>query len=226
VWEPSSLQGFGGQLLLGARTTVLLAIAALALGTLFGLAGCALQLSKNWMARSAGYAYAAIIRSVPDLLIVFLMYFGGTQTLNSLFGRPVEVDAFVAGAVALGFSFGAFSSEIFRGAVLSVPKGQLDAAMVLGLSPRAALLTIVIPQALRVAIPPFGNQAIVLLKQTSLVSVIGCDELMRKAGEAAGATREPFTMYVAAAIVYLVLTGLSTVALDRWERHATRYLRS
>lgn len=226
VLEISILQGFGNQLLQGTLTTIELALASLVLGTVFGLLGCFLQLSRNSLARALGYSYAAIVRSVPDLLIVFLIYFGGTQTLNVIAGRPVEVNAFVAGSVALAFSFGAFASEIFRGALQSVPVGQREAALVLGLSPSASLLTVIAPQALRVAIPPFGNQAIVLLKQTSLVSVIGSDELMRKASEAAGATREPFTMYLAATLIYLVLTSISMVVLEQWERRSTRHLRT
>jgi putative lysine/arginine/ornithine/histidine/octopine transport system permease protein len=222
-WAP--LQGFSGQFLLGARTTVELGALSLLLGTAFGAGGCALQLSRFRASRWLGLAYAAIVRSVPDLLIIFLIYFGGSITVNAMAGRPVELSAFVAGVVALAFSFGAFASEIFRGAVQSVPREQREAAAVLGLTPAVTLVTVVIPQALRVALAPFGNQAIVLLKQTSLVSVIGCDELMRKAAEASGATREPFTMYLAAALIYLVLTGACTLLLEWAERNASRHLR-
>ena len=223
-WAP--LQGFGAQLLLGARTTVGVACLALVLGTVFGAAGCALQVSRWRAARWLGLAYAATVRSVPDLLIIFLIYFGGSLTLNALAGRPVDVSAFLAGAAALSFSFGAFASEIFRGALAAVPGGQREAAAALGMSRGATLWTVVIPQAARTAIAPFGNQSIVLLKQTSLVSVIGCDELMRKAAEASGATREPFTIYLAAALIYLVLTGLATLLLEWTEHRASRHARA
>lgn len=149
------------------------------------------------------------------------MFFGAPLTLATLTGRTVEVDTFAAGVVALALSFGAYVAEIFRGALLSVPRAQREAARMLGLSRVQALATVVLPQAARAALAPFGNQSIVLLKQTSIVSIVGCDELMRKTAEAAGATRQPFTMYLAAALVYLALTAVLTLCLGWAERRAT-----
>lgn len=220
------LQGFGDQLWLGAIVTLELAVAALLVGTLFGALGCWLQLARPRVLQAIGYGYAAIVRGVPDLLIIFLVYFGGTQTLNALAGRAVDVNAFAAGTFALALSFGAFASEIFRGAVQAVPSTQREAAGILGLSRPATFFAVVAPQALRAGLPPFGNQAIVLLKQTSLVSVIGCDELMRKAAEAAGATRQPFTAYLAVALIYLLFTTIATLVLELAERRASRYARA
>ena len=214
------LHGFTGQLLLGTVTTLQLAAAALALGTLLGAGGCWLQLSVYRPLRAAGYAYAAVVRGVPDLLIVFGVFFGGSLTLATLTGRYVEVDTFLAGVVALALSFGAYAAEIARGALASVPKEQREAARTLGLSRGQVLWTVVLPQAARVALAPYGNQSIVLLKQTSIVSIVGCDELMRKAAEASGATRQPFTMYLAAACIYLMLTGVMTAFLEWAERRA------
>ncbi|MBT2326550.1 ABC transporter permease subunit [Variovorax paradoxus] len=216
------LHGFGGQLLLGALTTLQLAAAALALGSPLGAGGCWLQLSGRPALQATGHAYAAVIRGVPDLLIVFAVFFGGSLTLASLTGRYVEIDTFLAGVIALALSFGAYTSEIARGALLSVPKTQREAARTLGLSRAQAQWTVVLPQAARVALAPFGNQSIVLLKQTSIVSIVGCDELMRKAAEASGATREPFTMYFATACIYLALTGFATLCLEWAERRASR----
>jgi len=216
------LHGFGGQLLLGAVSTVELAAASLVVGTLFGALGCWMQLSGSRVMRGIGYLYAAVIRGVPDLLVVFAIYFGGSLTLASLTGRYVEINTFVAGVVALALSFGAYAAEIARGALLSVPQSQREAARSLGLNRAQALWTVVLPQAARIALAPFGNQSIVLLKQTSIVSIVGADELMRKAAEASGATREPFTMYLAAACIYLVLTGLATLCLEWSERRASR----
>jgi len=216
------LHGFGGQLLLGAVSTVELAAASLVVGTLFGALGCWMQLSGRRVMRGIGYLYAAVIRGVPDLLVVFAIYFGGSLTLASLTGRYVEINTFVAGVVALALSFGAYAAEIARGALLSVPQSQREAARSLGLNRAQALWTVVLPQAARIALAPFGNQSIVLLKQTSIVSIVGADELMRKAAEASGATREPFTMYLAAACIYLVLTGLATLCLEWSERRASR----
>ncbi|CAN7689005.1 ABC transporter permease subunit [Variovorax paradoxus] len=218
------LHGFGGQLLLGALATLQLAAAALLLGTLFGAAVCGLQLSGHRVLRAAGNGYAAVVRGIPDLLIVFAVFFGGSLTLAALTGRYVEIDTFLAGVAALALSFGAYAAEIARGALLAVPKTQREAARTLGLSRAQALWTVVLPQAARFALAPFGNQSIVLLKQTSIVSIVGCDELMRKAAEASGATREPFTMYLAAACIYLALTGFATLCLEWAERRAARPL--
>ena len=220
--EADLLHGFGGQLMRGAATTVQLALASLAVGTLLGAGGCWLQLSTRRASQAVGYAYAAVIRSVPDLLLVFAVFFGGAMTLATLTGRHVEVDAFLAGAIALGLSFGAYASEIARGALLSVPDAQREAAKTLGLSRAQAMWTVTLPQAARAALAPFGNQTIVLLKQTSIVSIVGCDEVMRKAAEASGATREPFTMYLAAACIYLALTGIMSLGLEWTERRVSR----
>lgn len=217
------LQGFGGQLLLGTLSTIQLAIASLVLGCVFGVIGCWLQLRTHRLLRGIGYLYAVLIRGVPDLLIVFAVYFGGSLTLATVMGRYVEVNAFAAGVFALALSFGAYAAEIARGALLSVPRGQREAAWTLGLSRPQALWTVILPQAARTALAPFGNQSIVLLKQTSIVSIVGCDELMRKAAEASGATRQPFTMYLAAACIYLALTGLATLLLERAEHRASRH---
>lgn len=210
--------------MLGALATVQLALASLVVGSLFGIIGCWLQLRQNRLLRGAGYLYAALIRGIPDLLVVFAVYFGGSLTLAKLTGRYVEIDAFAAGVFALSLSFGAYAAEIARGALLSVNAGQREAAWTLGLSKTQALWTVILPQAARTALAPFGNQSIVLLKQTSIVSIVGCDELMRKAAEASGATRQPFTMYLAVALIYLVLTGAATLLLERAERRASRYL--
>ena len=207
------LHGFGGQLLLGALTTLQLAGGALVVGLVFGAAGCWLQLSGLRALQALGYAYAAVVRGVPDLLIVFAVFFGGSLTLAHLSGRYVEVDSFVAGVIALAVSFGAYVAEIARGALRSVERTQREAARSLGLTRM---------QALRTVLAPFGNQSIVLLKQTSIVSIVGCDELMRKAAEATGATREPFTMYLAAASIYLALTAGATVLLEWAEHRASR----
>jgi len=214
------LHGYEGQLLLGTLTTLKLATTALVLGTSLGAAGCWMQLSGYWPLHALGHAYAAIARGVPDLLIVFAVFFGGSMTLAMLTGRHIEIDTFLAGAVALALSFGAYVAEIARGALLSVPMSQREAARTLGLSRFQTLWKVVLPQAARAALAPFGNQSIVLLKQTSIVSIVGCDELMRKAAEAAGATREPFTMYLATAFIYLSLTAILTLVLEWAERRS------
>ncbi len=168
------LHGYGDQLMQGTFSTLRLAGAALVLGSLLGAAGCWLQLSTHRAFRAVGHAYTTAVRGVPDLLIVFAVYFGGSLMLASLTGRNVEVDAFFAGVAALAVSFGAYVAEIARGALLSVPAAQRDAARMLGLTRTRTLWSVVMPQAARIALAPFGNQSIVLLKQTSIVSIVGC----------------------------------------------------
>jgi His/Glu/Gln/Arg/opine family amino acid ABC transporter permease subunit len=168
--------------------------------------------------------YVATVRGVPDLLIVFLVYFGGTVTLSRLFGRFVEVDPFSAGIAALGLVFGAYATEIFRGAISGVPRGQLEAARSFGLRPWQVFVFVTLPQAWRLALPPYGNQLLILLKQTSLVSIVGLEELMRKAGLAAAFSNAPFTFYMAAAFLYLIMTVALTGFLRAAETRAARGL--
>jgi ABC-type arginine transport system permease subunit len=169
-------------------------------------------------------AYTSAVRGVPDLLLIFIVYFGGTVTLSWVLRQTIEIDSYTAGCVALGFIFGAYATEIFRGAIVGVPKGQVEAAQAVGLSTFRTLTKVVLPQAWRLALPPYGNQLIVLLKQTSLVSIVGLEEIMRKASVAAGATNQPFTFYLAAAVLYLTLTAVLSMVLFGMERAAARGL--
>lgn len=218
------LGGFGGPLLAGAALTLGLAAATLVVGTAIGVLGAALRLWGGRVLSPLAGAYVGIVRGVPDLLIVFVVYFGGTTTLSKLFGRYVEVDAFSAGVAALGFVFGAYATEIFRGAIQGVASGQIEAARSLGMRPWQVFVFVTLPQAWRLALPPFGNQMIVMLKQTSLVSVVGLEELMRKAGLAAAFTQAPFTFYLAAAFLYLSMTLVATAGLRAAETRAARGL--
>jgi polar amino acid transport system permease protein/octopine/nopaline transport system permease protein len=220
------LHGFGDQLLQGATTTIVVAATSLVFGLPLGIACAAVKLGSGRLLRACAEIYTTVIRGVPDLLIIFVIYFGGTVTLSKVFGRYVEVSAFASGVFALAVVFGAYATEIFRGAIQAVPRGQVEAANALGLSPVRIFALVILPQAWRLALPALGNQWLILLKQTSLVSVVGLDELMRKSAVAAGATREPFTIYLAAATIYLSLTLLSTVLLEYGERRANRVLRT
>jgi His/Glu/Gln/Arg/opine family amino acid ABC transporter permease subunit len=224
------LQGFGWQLWAGAWMTVRVAVAALGLGLGFGILGALAKLSRFRSLRWVAGAYTTVIRGVPELLILLLLFFGGTILLTRLSsalgtGRYVEVDAFSAGVFALSVVLGAYATEVFRGAILAVPRGQVEAARAVGMSRGLLFRRILLPQVWRFALPGLGNLWLVLLKDTSLVSVVGLDELMRKAYVAAGATREPFTFYLAAAVLYLGLTIVSTVGLQRLERAASRGVR-
>lgn len=216
--------GYAGQLLVGAGVTLTVVIVAVSIGTVFGIVGALAKLSGRRSLSLVAETYTTVIRGVPDLITILILYFGGTIALSKLLGRPVEVSEFWAGSSALGLVFGAYATEIFRGAVQSVPRGQTEAAAALNLPRHIAFAKVIFPQAWRLALPAFGNQSIILLKQTSLISVVGLEELMRSSAIAAGATREPFTWYLAAAILYLLMTTLSTVMLRQAEVRANRGL--
>ncbi|MFM7345316.1 MAG: ABC transporter permease [Tagaea sp.] len=218
------LGGFGGPLLAGAALTLALTAAALVVGSAISVLGAALRLWGGRFLSPLAGAYVGIVRGVPDLLVIFVVYFGGTVTLSKLFGRYVEVDAFSAGVAALGFVFGAYATEIFRGGIQGVAAGQIEAAKSLGMRPRQIFVFVTLPQAWRLALPPYGNQLLILLKQTSLVSVVGLEELMRKAGLAAAFTQAPFTFYFASAMLYLAMTLVLTACLRAAEVRASRGL--
>ncbi|MQX35011.1 ABC transporter permease subunit [Roseospira navarrensis] len=223
------LSGFEGQLALGLWMTVRLALSSLVIGLVLGLAGAAAMSAPVAPLRWIAHAYTTIIRGIPELLVVLLIYFGASVALMKLaapFGYTgyIELSPFIAGSVALGLTFGGYASEVFRGAFQAVPPGQAEAAVALGMSRTHIFFRITLPQAWRLALPGLGNLFLVLMKDTALVSVIGLEELMRKTQFAVGATKEPFTFYLAAALIYLGLTIVSMGLLAWMEKRANRGL--
>ncbi|SAL73255.1 polar amino acid ABC transporter inner membrane subunit [Caballeronia udeis] len=219
-----TLNGYGELILLGALTTLLVALAAAAFGTVIGVLMAAAKLSQSRVLRQIAGAYTTTIRGVPDLLVIFLVYYGGSATLSHLMGRPIEINAFGAGALSLGFVFGAYATEIFRGAILEVPRGQVEAAAALGLSGTGSFAHVIAPQAWRLAVPAFGNQLTVLLKETALVSLVGLEDLMRRTGFAVEATNRPFFFYLVAGVVYFVLSYAMTNAFSSVRRKTSAAL--
>lgn len=219
------VQGFGDQIAAGAITTLRVAATSLVLGIFVGLAGAMAKRSRIPLVRQLADAYTTIIRGVPELLVILILYFGGTVALTALFGRYVEVDAFAAGIFALTIVFGAYATEVFRSSIQSVPSGQIEAAHALGLSKAATWRLVILPQMWRYALPGLGNLWLTLLKDTALISVVGLEDLMRKASVAAGATHDPLTFYSVAACLYLTFTSVSLVGLTLLERHANRGVR-
>lgn len=220
------LKGYGPSILEGAVLTVEAALAGLLLATFFGLLGALAKLAPAAPLRLLAGAYTTLIRGVPDLVLMLLVFFGGQMLVNDLSARMgwehVDVGPFTAGVLTLGFIYGAYMAETFRGAILAVPKGQLEAGRAFGMSPLLLFRRILLPQMLRHALPGFGNNWLVLLKATALLSVIGLDDMVRKAALAAGATRQPFTFYFAVALVFLALTSVSSLLLALAERWARR----
>lgn len=215
------LHGYGPSLLAGAGLTLGVAFVSLAIAMLLGLAGASAKLSRSRWLRGAARAYTTLMRGVPDLVMMMLVFFGGQTLLNGLADRfawgDVTIDPFVAGALTIGFIFGAYMTEIFRGAFLAVPHGQREAALAYGMTPAQALRRVVGPQMLRHALAPLSNTWLVMLKSTAIVSLIGLSDLMQRAATASGSTREPFLFYAVAGLMYLVFTSASEL-LFAWLR--------
>lgn len=221
-------QGWGDELLAGAWVTVQLAICALLVGLFGGLGLAGAKLSHVRPLRWFADTYNIIIRGTPEFLILLMVYFGLEQAVRAalaLIGFPLpgfEIPKFLAAVVGLSLIFSAYASEVFRGAYLAVPPGQMEAARSCGLSNTQAFLRIRLPQMWRFAIPGLGNLWMVLLKDTSLAAVIALDDLLRQAKVASETTRAPLVFYLAAGVIYLVLTGLSDVGRQRLEQRAQR----
>ena len=217
------LHGFGHLLLAGTWVTVKLAVVSLIVGLIFGLLGAAAKLSDYKILRGIGTAYTTLVRGIPELLIVFAIYFGGSaivMAIASWFGYDeyIEINPFMAGVTALSIAFGAYATEVFRMAILSIPKGQWESAQAMGMTPSKTFFRIILPQVWRVALPGLGNLFQVLLKDTALVSVVGLQDIIRQASTAVAATKEPFTFYLAAACIYLILTAIATGTTHWFER--------
>lgn len=220
------LQAYLPSLLQGALLTIGVALASLILALVLGLLGATAKLSDSTFWRRAATVYTTLIRGVPDLVLMLLIFFGGQIAVNAaaqaLGFDYLDIDPFAAGVATLGFIFGAYFTETFRGAMLAVPAGQIEAGRAFGMSGWTVFRRITAPQMVRFAMPSFTNNWLVLVKSTALVSVIGLNDMMQRAGQAAGATRQPFTFYLAVGVLYLAITTLSTVLLHAVERRFSR----
>lgn len=211
----------------GTLMTVQVALSCTVFGILIGIAVAMMKLSSSRLARLAGDVYTTVVRGVPALVLILLIYFGGVRLVNEIaralgHTQHVDVNAFVAGVFALSLAFGAYATEVFRGAFQAIPGGQVEAARSLGMGRWLTFRRILLPQVWRIALPGLGNIFLVILKETALVSVIGLEELMRKTEYAVGFTRQPFTFFLFAAFIYLALTIVSMLALQVLERRAAR----
>jgi arginine/ornithine transport system permease protein len=216
------LHGYGPAILGGLWLTLQLAAASLAFACVLGLAGAVAKLSSSKLARGVVGVYTTVIRGVPELLLMLMVFYGG-QMLVNLIGQKlgwdyVEVPAFAAGVLTIGFVFGAYMTETFRGAILAIPKGQMEAGHSVGMTSWQVLSRITLPQMIRHAIPGFSNNWLIMVKATALVSIIGLDDMVHRAGLASAATREPLTFYLAIALIYLGVTSVSVLILRRIEQ--------
>ncbi len=224
------LHGYGSLLVDGAWLTIKVALASIALGLVFGLIGATAKLSKFVILRGAATAYTAVVRGLPELLLLLIVFYGGTLLVQDIWrgvgGESyIEIKPFIAGTFTLAFVFGAYATEVFRGAILAVPKGQIEAAYAVGMGRLQMFRRVMLPQVWRFALPGLGNLWLVLLKDTSLISVINLNELMYNSKAAAGAMREPFKFYLIAALIYLAFTIVSMIVLQYSERRAQRGVR-
>jgi len=223
-------QGWGDELLLGGWLTIQISVCSYFVGMALGLLGAGAKLSGNRWGRWIGDFYTTIVRAVPELLLIILIYYTGTSALQNLLGavglgQGIEVSAFGAAVSALGFIMGAYMTEIFRGAMLSVPKGQMEAALAYGMPPRLRFRRILFPQMMRYAMPGLGNLWLIVIKDSSLISVVGFYELLFTAKQAAASTRMYFFFYTVAPLAFLVLNIISNVAKRPLERRVSRGVR-
>lgn len=215
--------GWGDTIAAGVMVTVLLAIATLPFGLVLGFLIALAKNSSEPSLKLAANIYTTIFRGLPELLTLFLVYFGvqiGIQQGLKLMGFEafIEVNSFVAGMVALSLVFSSYASEAFLSAFRGIPQGQYEGGNALGLSRYQTMTLVILPQLIRLALPALGNLWLILLKETSLVSVIGLPDLVREAGIAARVTKEPFLFFGIACLVYLLLAMISSTGLSRIER--------
>ena len=219
--------GWGDELFRATLMTIAVSITAMIIGFSFAAIFTPLKLSKYKSLNLAANIYTTVIRGVPELLVIYLFFFGGSGAIMfvaSMFGYNdyIEINAFVTGSFAIGIISGAYSTEVFRGAIQSIDKGQFEAAKVLGLSKFIQFYKIIFPQMLRLAIPNLSNVWQITLKDTSLISVTGLVEIMRQSYIAAGSTRDPLFFYSFAAVLYLLLTFLSMKLINKLEAKYSR----
>ena len=219
--------GWGDELFYATLMTIAVSITAMLIGFLFAAVFTPLKLSKHKSLNLIGNFYTTVIRGVPELLVIYLFFFGGSSAIMyvaSIFGyfEYIEINAFITGSLAIGIISGAYSTEIFRGAIQSIDKGQFEAAKVLGISRFGQFYKIIMPQMLRLAIPNLSNVWQITLKDTSLISVTGLVEIMRQSYVAAGSTRDPLFFYSVAALLYLFLTFISMKIINRLELKYSR----
>lgn len=218
---------YKAQLVAGTIMTVQLALVSLVIALVFGLLGAWAKLSSSRLAMRVAGAYTTVVRGVPDLVLILLVFFGGQVTINWIgyatgLWDYVEVSKFIAGSATIGVIFGAYFTETFRGAIMAIPRGQIEAGISCGMPRHLIFRHIIWPQMVRYALPGFTNNWLVQLKTTALVSVIGLQDLVYNAFTAGRSTGQLFTFMAAAFVIYLVLTGISDLGLRALDRRYSR----
>ena len=214
------MNGYYGSILHGALLTVGVSLAALAVAVVLGLIGAAAKLSGRRTLVALATVYTTVIRGIPELVLMLLVFYGGSIGINRLLelsgtGATLDINPFAAGVLTLGFIYGAYMTETFRGAILAIPRGQFEAATAFGMGPLQVFLRITAPQMVRYALPGFTNNWLVLIKATALVSLIGLHEMTYLAKQASAATRSPFGFFLFTAALFLLYTWISLQVLHR-----------
>ena len=207
-------------ILQGALLTVAVSLASLAVSTVLGLLGATAKLSGKPPLVWISTVYTTVVRGIPELVLMLLIFYGAAIGINSFFESigsdfTLDLNPFVAGVATLGFIYGAYMTETFRGAILSIPRGQMEAAWAFGMTPLQTFVRITLPQMVRYALPGFTNNWLVLIKATALVSLIGLQEMTYLSKQASAATREPFAFFLFAAALFLIYTSASLWVLKR-----------
>lgn len=220
--------GWGAQFATAAILTLKIAISALLMGLCWGLLIACAKSSSFFLLRKFADIYVSVLRGIPELLVIFIIFYGGTafiSALNARFfgGGYVEIPAYWAGAFALSLVFGAYAAENIRGALQAIPRGQIEAGEAIGLPPFAVFYYIRLPFMWRYALPGLANNWLSLLKDTSLISIVGLQDIMGTATMAIGATYKSFTFYFIAALIYLFLTFINLIGIRALENYLSRY---
>lgn len=220
-------QGWSDELFFAMLMTVAISISSYVVGMIFGCIGAALKLADSKIANVTGDIYTTIFRGIPELLVIYLFFFGSIVAaikVAGLFGVEgyFEFNGFLVATLAIGIVAGAYASESIRGGYLAIPKGLIEAGQAYGMSRRHILLRVIFPQALRYALPGLNNLWLINLKTTALLSVTGLVEITRQAQMSAGATYKFFYFFFFAALVYAFLSFFSTLAIKKIERWSNR----
>jgi octopine/nopaline transport system permease protein len=219
--------GWGPAMAKATLMTLGVAVTGFFVGGFIGIFGAWAKISGSRPVRAVADTYTTVLRGIPDLLVIYLFYFGSSAVLTPLahfFGASgfFSLPAFLAGSLAIGIVSGAYHTEVLRGGYSSVSRGEIEAASAVGMSRSLSFRRIIVPLTLRHALPGLGNIWQLVLKESSLISVTGLVEIMRQAQVGAGSTRQPFTFFLAAAIIYLVISSFTGWTMQKAEHHYTR----
>ena len=222
--------GWGMVMLQATGITFMLSICGFLLGSIFAVLAAVTKLGKSSTLSLISNSYINIVRGLPELVLIYIVFFETGTILTAITGffgheEPVFMPAFAVGVLALAIICGAYLAEVFRAAYQSIHKGELEAARSVGMSPHLMFRRIIVPQVLRYALPGIGNIWQFILKESALVSVVGITEIMRQTKVGAGSTKQPFSFYITAALLFILITTLSGF-LFRWlEKRTSRGIR-